>query len=67
MFYADDVNIMDENVYILEKKPEALVVASKETVLKVNADKSKYMFMPLDQNVRLIHNMEKFSNIWDQS
>jgi hypothetical protein len=25
------------------------------------------MFMPLDQNVRLIHNMEKFSNIWDQS
>jgi hypothetical protein len=29
---------------------EALVVATKETGLKVNADKTKYMFMSRDRN-----------------
>jgi hypothetical protein len=40
---------MGESVHIMEKPPEALLVASKGTVLKVNADKTKYMFMSLDQ------------------
>jgi len=36
--------------YILKKKTEALVVASKEIGLGVNADKTKYMVMSRDQN-----------------
>jgi len=38
--------------YILLKKKnmEALVVASQETGLKVNADKTKYMVMSWDEN-----------------
>jgi hypothetical protein len=33
-----------------KEKSEALVVASKETGLEVNADKTKYMVMSRDQN-----------------
>jgi len=36
--------------YIVQRKnAEALVVASKETGLEVNADKTKYMVMSRDQ------------------
>jgi hypothetical protein len=45
LVYADDVNILGGNVHTLKKNAEALVVASKETGLKVNADKTKYMVM----------------------
>jgi len=38
------------NVRIIEKNTEALVVASKEISLEVNADKTKCMVMPRDQN-----------------
>ena len=39
MVYASDVNIIGESVYNIEKIPEALLVASKEIVLEVSADK----------------------------
>jgi len=48
--YTGDVIIMGESVHIMEKPPEALLVASKGTVLKVNANKTKYMVMSLNQN-----------------
>ena len=75
MFYAYDVYIIDGSVYIIEKNPEALVVASKEIVLEVNADKTKYMVMSLDQNARGSQYVEIYdssfekwtsSNMWEQ-
>jgi hypothetical protein len=39
-------------VHAVKKNTEALVVASKEIELKVNADKIKYMAMPRDQNAK---------------
>jgi len=41
MVYANDLNIMGGSVHIIEITPEALLVASKENVLKVIADKTK--------------------------
>jgi hypothetical protein len=38
-------------VHTVKKNAEALVVATKETGLEVNADKTKYMVMSRDQNV----------------
>ena len=73
--YADIVN-----TYIRRKRThckentEALVVASKENVLEVNADKTMYMFMSRDQNTEFIHNIILIivpskgwnsSNIWE--
>jgi len=40
------------SVDTIKENAEALVVASKEIGLEVNADKSKYMVMSQDQNAR---------------
>jgi len=40
------------------KKTDALVAASKETGLEVNADKTKYMVMSRDQNAGRSHNIK---------
>jgi hypothetical protein len=42
---ADGVNVFCGSLHILENNKDALVVASKEIGLEVNADKTKYMVM----------------------
>ena len=49
---------MRGNVHTVKENAEALVVASKETGLEVNADKTKYMDMSRDQNAGRIHNIK---------
>jgi hypothetical protein len=50
LVYADDVNILGRSIYTIKKNKEALLFVSKETGLEINADKTKYMVMPQDQN-----------------
>jgi hypothetical protein len=50
LFYAEDVNILGGNIHTIKKNAEAVVVARKENVLEINADKTKYMVMSRDQN-----------------
>jgi len=38
--YADDVNILGGSAHTVKENAEALVVATKETGLEVNADKT---------------------------
>ena len=45
--YAEDINILGGSVHTIKKNADALVVASKQTGLEVNADKTKYMVMSL--------------------
>jgi hypothetical protein len=45
LVYANYVNILGGSVCNIKKKAKALVVASKETGLEVNADKIKNMVM----------------------
>jgi hypothetical protein len=44
LVFADDVNLFSENKYY-KKKTEALLHASKEVGLEVNAEKTKFMFL----------------------
>jgi hypothetical protein len=48
--YADDVNLLGGSAHTVKENAEALVVATKEIGLEVNADKTKYMIMSRDQN-----------------
>jgi hypothetical protein len=48
--YADDVNKLGRSIHTIKENVEALVMASKEIGLEVNADKTKYMVMSRKQN-----------------
>ena len=45
LVYANVVNILGGSVHNVKENAEALIVASKEIGLEVNADKTKYMVM----------------------
>jgi hypothetical protein len=53
--YADDDNVLVGSVHIVKENAEALVAATKEIGLEVNADKSKYMVMSRDKNAGRSH------------
>jgi hypothetical protein len=57
LVYADDVSILGRSVRSIKKNVEDLVIASKETGLEVNAEKTKYMVMSRNQNVGHNHNI----------
>ena len=56
--YADDVNILGGSIHILKENAEAIVTATREIGLEVNADKTKYMVMSRDQNAGRIHSVK---------
>jgi hypothetical protein len=45
MAYADDVNILGENVGTIQKNTETLLDASKKADLKMNSEKTKYVLV----------------------
>ena len=45
LVYADEDNILGRRIHTIKKNTEALVDASKEIGLEVNADKIEYMVM----------------------
>jgi len=55
LVYTKDVNILGGSIHTIKENAEALVVASKEIGLEVNADKSKYMVMSREQNAGQSH------------
>jgi hypothetical protein len=49
LIYADDFNILGASIHTIKQSTEALLIASKEIGLEVNAEKTKYMVMSRDQ------------------
>jgi hypothetical protein len=58
LVYADDVNILGGSIHDINKNTEALVVASKEIGLEVDAEKTKYMVMSRNQNAGQNHDIK---------
>jgi hypothetical protein len=49
--YADDVNLLLDNIDAIKKNTETLIDASKEVGLDINIEKTKYMLLSRHQNV----------------
>ena len=70
----NDVNILGGSEHTVKKNAEALLAATKEMGLEVNAHKTKYMIVSRDQNAGRIHSMkmdnssiervEEFKYLW---
>jgi sorting nexin-29 len=48
--YADDVNLLGDNIDTIKENRESLIDASKEIGLEINVEKTKYMLLYLHQN-----------------
>jgi hypothetical protein len=48
--YADDVNLIGDDIDTMNKNTQILIDASKEVGLEVNVEKTKYMLLSRDQN-----------------
>jgi hypothetical protein len=49
--YADDVNLLGDNIDTIKTNTETLIDGSKEVGLKINVEKTKYMLLSCHQNV----------------
>jgi hypothetical protein len=50
--YADDMNLLGDNIDTIKKNTETLIDASKEIDLEINLEKTKYMLLSRHQNAR---------------
>ena len=51
LVYADDVNMLGENLQTVRQNAEIFIKASKDIGLEVNSEKTKYMIRSRCQNV----------------
>jgi hypothetical protein len=71
LVYADDVNLLGDNIDTIKKNTETQICASKEDGLEVNAEKTKYMLLSRHQNQGQNHNIKigdrSFENVAHKS
>ena len=51
LVYADDVNMLGQNLQTIRENTEISIKASKDIGLEVNSDKTKYMITSRQQNI----------------
>jgi hypothetical protein len=56
--YADDVNLLGDDIDTIKKNTESLIHASMEVGLEVNAEKTKYMLLSCHQNAGQNHDIK---------
>jgi hypothetical protein len=74
LVYADDVNLLDDNITTIKKNTQTLTDSSKDVGLVVIAEKSKYLLLSCHQNAGKNHYMKianrRFENVaqfkWEQ-
>jgi hypothetical protein len=56
--YADDVNLLGDNIDTIKKNTQTLIDASMDVGLEVNTEKTKYMLLSRHQNARQNHDIK---------
>jgi hypothetical protein len=59
LVYADNVNTLVGIEHTVKKSTKTFLVASLQSDLEVNSDKTVYMIMPRDQNEGRSHHIKK--------
>jgi hypothetical protein len=49
--YADNMNLLEDNIDAIKKSIKTFIEASKEVGLEINVEKTKYMLLSRQQNV----------------
>jgi hypothetical protein len=65
LVYAEDVNILGGSVHTTKENTVSLIVARQETGLEVNAGKTTYIVMSLDENARQSHNIKTDNKLFE--
>jgi hypothetical protein len=58
LVYADDVNLLRDNIDTMKKNKETLINTSKEVSLEANAEKTKCLLLSHHQNAGQNHNIK---------
>jgi hypothetical protein len=57
LVYADDVNLLGDDIDTIKKNTETLIEASKKVGREVNTEKTKYMLLSRQQNAGQNHDI----------
>jgi hypothetical protein len=58
LFYADDVNLLGDNIDTIKRNTQTLIDTSKGVGLEVNTKETKYMLLSRHQNARQNHDIK---------
>jgi hypothetical protein len=56
--YADDVNVMEDNIDTMRKNSELLIYASREVPLDINIERTKYVLLSHHQHAAQNHGVK---------
>jgi hypothetical protein len=65
LVYADDVNLLGDNIGSMKKNIVTLIDASKKVRLEINTEKTKYMLLSRHENAGQNYNIQRVNRCFE--